>query len=615
MATLTRIFDLLELYQDEYAGKNDVFGYKKDGTWVTVSAAEYLKNAFTVSYGLLALGLKPGATVATIMGNRPEWNFLDMGILQAGCVHVPVYPTISSENYLYIFRDAEIKVLFIGSFEAYNRIKNILHLIPSLQAYFILEKTKGVKHWSEFLDKGRKFQDIDKLSSIKNDIKPTDLATLIYTSGTTGKPKGVMLSHNNIISNCLSVSEILKHKPVSKALSFLPLCHVYERLLNYMYQHMGISVYYAEHIDRIRDNMKEISPDMFCGVPRVLEKSYATIIRKGRNLKGIRKMIFFWALKLGHRYDFKLAGKLSYKIKLKIADKLVFNKWRKAFGNQLKIIVSGGAPLHPRLARVFWAAGIQVIEGYGLTETSPVIAVGTFEPGGVKFGTVGKILKGVEVKLSDDGEILVKGPGVMLGYLNRPDRNAEVFDEEGWFRTGDIGEIIDGEYLKITDRKKEIFKTSLGKYIAPQVIENRMKESPFIESSMVIGENRNYPSALIVPNFEYLRSWCSAKEIEYTSDAEMAQEKVVQERILQEVNMINSTLDHTSQVRKFIIMGKPWTVLSGELSPTLKVRRKFMHEKYAALISSLYSDEKDPKPSVKKRGKKRRKKNEVPDSE
>ncbi|MBW6490435.1 MAG: long-chain fatty acid--CoA ligase [Lentimicrobium sp.] len=607
MANPTRIFDLLDHYHDEYAGKNDVFGYKKEGNWITVSAADYLKNANTVSYGLMAIGLKPGSRVATIMGNRPEWNFLDMGILQAGCVHVPVYPTISAENYLYIFNDAEIKVLFIGCHEAYNRVKTILHLIPSLQAFYILEKTKGVKHWSVLLEKGRKFKETEVLASIKSSIQPSDLATLIYTSGTTGKPKGVMLSHSNIISNCLSVSEILKKKRVSKALSFLPLCHVYERLLNYMYQHLGISVYYAEHIDRIRDNMKDVSPDMFCAVPRVLEKSYATIIRKGRNLKGIRKIIFFWALNLGHRYDFELAGKLSYRTKLQLADKLVFNKWRLAFGNKLKIIVSGGAPLHPRLARVFWAAGIQVIEGYGLTETSPVIAVGTFEPDGVKFGTVGKILKGVEVKLSADDEILVKGPNVMMGYLNRPDRNAEVFDEEGWFHTGDIGEIIDGEYLKITDRKKEIFKTSLGKYIAPQVIENRMKESPFIESVMVSGENRSYPSALIVPNFEYLKSWCGAKEIEYTSDAEMARQKVVQDRILQEVNTINSTLDHTSQVRKFIIMNKPWTVQSGELSPTLKVRRKFMHEKYADLIASMYGVEKETPRYAKKRNKKDKK--------
>jgi long-chain acyl-CoA synthetase len=601
MATLSRIFDLLQLYREEYAGKNDVFAYKKEGNWISVSANEYVKNADQVSHGLLAIGLKPGDKVATIMGNRPEWNYLDMGILQIGCVHVPVYPTISSENYRFIFQDAEIKVLFIGCYDAYSRVKTILHEIPSLHAFYILEKTKGVKHWSDLLEKGRKSQNAEKLSLLKSSIEPSSLATLIYTSGTTGKPKGVMLSHTNMVSNFLSVTKILKKKPVSRALSFLPLCHVYERMLNYMYQNMGISVYYAEHIDRIRENMKEISPDMFCAVPRVLEKSYATIIRKGRNLKGISRLVFFWALQLGHKYDFDIAGKWAYKFKLRIADKLVFSKWREAFGNRLCIIVSGGAPLHPRLARVFWAAGIQVIEGYGLTETSPVIAVGTFEPKGVKFGTVGKILPGVDVILAPDGEILVKGPNVMMGYLNRPDRNEEVFDVDGWFHTGDIGEIIDGEYLRITDRKKEIFKTSLGKYIAPQVIENRMKESPFIESVMVIGENRNYPSALIVPNFEYLKSWCNAKEIEYTSNSEMACLQVVQDRILREVNFINASLDHTSQVRKFIIMSKVWTVQSGELSPTLKVRRKFMLEKYAALIAGMYDTDIDQLPSGKRK--------------
>jgi long-chain acyl-CoA synthetase len=371
-----------------------------------------------------------------------------------------------------------------------------------------------------------------------------------------------------------------------------------------MYQYLGISVYYAESLDRLRDNLKEVSPEMFCAVPRVIEKTYATIIRKGQNLKGLKKLIFLWALHLGHRYDFRLASRPMYKAKLRVADALVFSKWRAAFGNKLRIIVSGGAPLHPLLARVFWAAGMQVIEGYGLTETSPVVAVGTFESLGVKFGTVGKVLPGVEVKLSHDGEILVKGPNVMMGYFNNPQANDDVFDADGWFHTGDIGEMVNGKYLKITDRKKEIFKTSLGKYIAPQVVENRLKESPFIECVMVVGENRNFPSALLVPNFDYLQSWCAVKEIEYTTNAEMANLPVVQQRILREINSINATLDQTSQIRKFIIMSKVWTVQSGELSPTLKVRRKYMHGKYAALIESMYS----VKPEIKGKRKLRKKK-------
>lgn len=595
MEAVTRIFDLLKLFQDKYSGKEDVFACKKEGNWVKISAKEYLKKVNDISNALLAMGLKPGDKVATIMGNRPEWNFLDMGIMQAGCIHVPVYPTLSSDNYLFIFQDAQIKLLFIGCPETYFRIKSVLHLIPSLQSIYILEKIKGVKHWDSFLSKGRKENHKEMLLQIKNEIQPDSLATLIYTSGTTGMPKGVMLSHRNIVSNFIAVSDILRPKQVRSALSFLPLCHVYERILNYMYQNLGISVYYAESLDKLRDNLKEVSPEMFCAVPRVLEKTYATIIRKGRNLKGFKKLIFFWALHLGHRYDFKIASRTTYKAKLRAADALIFNKWRAAFGNKLRIIVSGGAPLHPLLARVFWAAGMQVIEGYGLTETSPVVAVGNFEPNGVKFGTVGQILPGVEVKISHDGEILVKGPNVMMGYFNNPKANAEIFDDDGWFHTGDIGEMVSGKYLKITDRKKEIFKTSLGKYIAPQVIENRLKESPFIECVMVVGENRNFPSALLVPNFDYLKSWCAVKGIEYTTNFEMSNLPVVQQRILREINSINTTLDRTSQIRKFIIMSKVWTVQSGELSPTLKVRRKYMHGKYAALIESMYSIKPEPK--------------------
>ena len=590
MERVTRIFDLMQLFQDEYSGKGDVFGFKKEGVWVNVSAGDYLEKANEVSRALLAMGLEPGDKVATIMGNRPEWNYLDMGIMQSGCIHVPVYPTLSSENYLYIFQDAQIKLLFLGCNDAYFRTKSILHLIPSLQACYILEKTKGVKHWDSFLSKGRRSGLDERLNELRSNIQPDALATLIYTSGTTGKPKGVMLSHQNMVSNFLSVSDILRSQLVNKALSFLPLCHVYERILNYMYQNLGISVYYAESIDRLIDNLKEVSPDMFCAVPRVLEKSYATILRKGRNLKGPKKLVFFWALHLAHRYEFKLAARPVYRAKLKLAEALVFNKWRQAFGGRIRIIVSGGAPLHPLLARVFWAAGIQVIEGYGLTETSPVVAVGTFEPAGVKFGTVGRILPNVEVKILEDGEIMVKGPNVMMGYYNNPESNAEVFDEEGWFHTGDIGEMVKGGYLKITDRKKEIFKTSLGKYIAPQVIENRLKESPFIECAMVVGENRNFPSALLVPNFEYLKSWCAAKNIEYTSNQEMANLPVVRQRILREINQLNTSLDHTFQIRKFLIMGKVWTVQSGELSPTLKVRRRYMHNKYTALIERLYDE-------------------------
>ncbi len=601
MRKITRIFDLLELYRGEYSAKPDVFACKCEGYWRTIAAEEYVAVSGMVSRSLLALGLKPGDRVATIMGNRPEWNFLDMGILLAGCVHVPVYPTLSTDNYKFIFQDSGVKVIFAGCRDAYNRIHGIIPELNTLIVCYLLERQKGVPSWNEFLDVAGHNPADDQLLPDVSGISPDDLATIIYTSGTTGRPKGVMLSHANIVSNFLAVSQILEPRKVTRALSFLPLCHVYERMLNYMYQNMGISVYYAESLDRLRDNLREVKPEMFCAVPRVIEKTYAAIHRKGRNLKGINKYVFFWALNLGHRFDFRKMRNPLFRLQQIIADKLIYKHWRKVFGGDLKIIVSGGAPLHPKLARVFWSAGIQVIEGYGLTETSPVVAVGTFEPGGVCFGTVGKVLPGVELRLADDGEILVKGPNVMMGYYNRPDRNAEVFDSEGWFHTGDIGTLKNGKYLKITDRKKEIFKTSLGKYIAPQVIENRMKESPFIDNIMVIGENRNYASALIVPNFEYLRSWCEAKNIVYTSDMEMAARDEVIQRIQRDVADLNLKLDHTWQVKKIAVMGKPWTVESGELSPTLKVRRTYMQDRYAGLIAEIYGEQVNYQPGRRRR--------------
>ncbi len=591
MEKLTRIFDLLTLFRDKYSEKEDVFIYKSEGKWVNISSADYVRQSDWVSFALFELGLAKGDRVATIMGNRPTWNFLDMGILRAGCVHVPVYPTLSLENYRYIFQDAGVKVIFIGCHDAFYRIEPALKDLPDLRAVFVVEKLEGQMDWSDMITLAKKNPRQQLLESMNSEIAAGDLATLIYTSGTTGRPKGVMLSHANLVSNFTTVSHILDGIKISRALSFLPLCHVYERMLNYMYQYLGITVCYAEHIDRLRENMKEVGPEIFCAVPRVIEKTYATIHRKGRNLKGLQKRIFFWALNLGHRYDFDLAKKWPYRLQLRIADRLVFSKWRQAFGNRLSIIVSGGAPLHPRLAKIFWAAGIKVIEGYGLTETSPVIAVGTFEPDGVKFGTVGKVLPGVELKLAEDNEILVKGPNVMMGYFNHPELNAEVFDSEGWFHTGDIGQIEDGVYLRITDRKKEIFKTSLGKYIAPQVIENHIKTSPFVESIMVIGENRNYLSALIVPSFEYIRSWCEVKGIEYTTNADMAKLKVIVDRIQRDIHELNQALDHTWQVRKFVLMDKEWSVQSGELSPTLKVRRTYMQDKFAGLIAQMYGEQ------------------------
>ena len=604
MAYVSRIFDLLQLYREEYSAKAIVFSNKKQGKWQQLSAPDYVSISEKIACSLLSMELKPGDRVATIMSNMPEWNCLDMGIMLAGCVHVPVYPSLSVENYRFIFRDASVKLIIVGCKDAYVRISKALDGIDYIGEIVSIEQIKGTCSWEDFINRGSNQPDFNKLAGLQEHITPESLATIIYTSGTTGNPKGVMLSHKNIVSNFTTVSGILSEMEVTKALSFLPLCHVYERMLNYMYQYLGISVYYAEHIDRIRDNLKEVKPEMFCAVPRVIEKSYAAILRKGKNLNGLTKMVFFWALKLGLKYTIEKSQRPITRLKLKIADYLVYRKWRMAFGNNISFIVSGGAPLNPKLIAVFWAAGMKIIEGYGLTETSPVIATGNFEPGGVKFGTVGPVIPGVEVGFTADGEILCRGPNVMMGYYNRPEKTAEVIDADGWFHTGDVGELVDGKYLRITDRKKEIFKTSGGKYIAPQIVENKLKESSFIENVLVVGENRHFPAALIVPNFEYLKSWCHAKEIDFTHGTDMIRKEVILSRIQRDIAELNQSLDRTSQVKKFTLLDREWTVQTGELSFTMKVRRTYLADKFASVINAMYNDS----PEVHHRRKEKKKK-------
>ncbi|HRY97537.1 MAG TPA: AMP-dependent synthetase/ligase, partial [Bacteroidales bacterium] len=425
------------------------------------------------------------------------------------------------------------------------------------------------------------------------EVQPGDLATVIYTSGTTGNPKGVMLTHANIVSNFLAVSAILEDAPdyrrrLKRALSFLPLCHVYERILNYMYQNMGITVYYVSSLEFLRDSFREVRPDILCAVPRVLEKTYERFVMRGKYLRGNSRRLFVHSLQLAHRYELNRANGKGYAFRLFLARWLVLRHWRKAMGGRLRVIVSGGASLNEHLARVYWAAGIRVMEGYGLTETSPVVSVGTFAPDGVRFGTVGPLIRGVEVKIASDGEILVRGPNVMAGYLNAPERTAKVLDEEGWLHTGDVGTMVDGRYLRITDRKKEIFKTSGGKYIAPQVLETRFRESEFIENVIVIGENRNYAAALIVPSRSYLSTWCADKGIPWRTDAEMLMDPAVVNRFRLEVASINAHFDHTEQVKRFALVSDDWTVETGELSPTLKLRRNEIMHRYAGLIEALY---------------------------
>jgi len=588
MKQITRIFDLLELYKDEYNSIHDLFNIKRDQQWVRFSAGDYVNNSNLISLGLLALGIQKGTRIATVMNNCPEWNFIDMGILQAGAIQVPVYPTISEENYRYIFNDSEVEYLFFSDNEIYERIRNVIPGIPKLKAVFSISPGDGVRNWKEILELGKNYPRPDDLERIRESILPADLATIIYTSGTTGRPKGVMLTHDNFVSNFKALAEIPPLRMHDRVVSFLPLCHVYERTAGYVYQSFGVSIFYVQNLDELGDFIREVKPHGFASVPRVFEKIYNKIVAKGRKLPLPMKMFFFWALRQGHKYELDHARGWIYDVKLFIANLLVFRKWRAAMGGELKFIVSGSASLHPRLARIFWAAKIPVLEAYGLTETSPGITCYRFEPGGMKFGTVGPLLTGNQMKIAGDGEILCKGPNIMMGYLNRPEKTGEVIDSEGWFHTGDIGVIEDGKFLKITDRKKEIFKTSGGKYIAPQPIEQRIKESPFIEYIMVVGENRNYAAALIIPNFEHLKNWCEIKNIRFESREQAVKNPKIIRRIRHEVERFNQDLGQTEKIKKIRLLDAEWTTDSGEISPTLKLRRKFIVEKYSRIIEETY---------------------------
>jgi long-chain acyl-CoA synthetase len=591
MNNVTRLFDLLPYYAATFKPKGDALAAKENGVWVKYSIQDYIKAANNISYGLMALGIGKGDNIATIAASRPEWNFIDMGIMQTGAVHVPLYPTISETDYRYILNHAEIKYVFIPGREAYRKIEPIISEIPSLKGVYTIKEANGVPLLSELIKLGEQNQAPEKLDAIKQSVLPTDLATIIYTSGTTGNPKGVMLNHTNIISNFKACIHILPFGEEGRALSYLPLCHIYERMLNYLCQYAGVSVYYAESIATIGDNVKEVKPDLISTVPRLLEKIYDKIVGVGRKLKGIKKFIFFRAVHIGLNYEFNRANGWWYTIQLNLARKLVFSKWNESLGGNLKVIVSGGAALQPRLARTFWAAGIPVLEGYGLTETSPVISVNNFDKNGVSFGTVGPIIKGTAVKIADDHEILCKGPGVMIGYYKDPVQTAEVIDTDGWFHTGDQGRIEPLGHLKITGRKKEIFKTSFGKYISPELIENKFKESLFIDTLMVVGENQKYAAAVIVPDFTFLKSYCAVKEIPYGSDSEVVVNPRIVKRYHKEVQKLNKSLGATEQIKSFELLDKEWGVETGEVTATLKLRRKFIMEKYNSQINKLFKKE------------------------
>lgn len=563
--------------------KADAFTQKENGKWVSLSSQELIDKAILFSKGLLDLGVKKGDRIAVISNNRIEWHLTDLAIQQIGAVNVPVYSNINPEDYNYILNDCGAKLVFLSDEEILNKIKQIKDQVPSLEKIYTFNPIQGETHYSELL-KSASTVDIEES---RNSVGGDDLATLIYTSGTTGNPKGVMLTHKNFISNVLASEPRLPIAKDQKALSFLPLCHVFERMLDYLYIYKSVSIYYAESMDTIADNLKEIQPQLFATVPRLLEKVYDKIVAKGTDLTGIKKKLFFWALDLGLQYDPNEDKGFWYNFQLKLANKLIFSKWREALGGRVMAIVSGGAALQPRLARVFSAANIPVLEGYGLTETSPVIGVNCLLPGGRMIGTIGKPLENLDVRLAEDGEIIVKGPSIMKGYYNKPELTKEVIDEDGYFHTGDIGVFING-FLKITDRKKEIFKTSGGKYIAPQVMENKFKESRFIEQLMVIGEGERFPAAIIQPDFLFLGEWCKRKNIDCSNLAEAIKNQLVIDRIQEEVDLLNQSYPNYEQIKKFELVDTQWAIPSGELTPTLKLKRKFIFAKYQHLVDKIY---------------------------
>lgn len=589
MTTITRLFDF-PYYQLEKYNLPEALVTKYGNEWVKTSTKEYLDKANAFSRGLLRMGVKKDDKIAVISSNnRTEWNIVDIGILQTGAQNVPVYPTISEEDYEYILNHCGAVYCIVSDEELYTKLMSIRHKLTGLKEIYSFNTINSCKNWSEILELGKDESNQQEVEAIKNNITEDDLATVIYTSGTTGRPKGVMLSHKNITSDVLMSAERVPFEAGKfRALSFLPVCHIYERMILYLYQYYGVSIYFAESIEKVSDNIKEATPDVITAVPRLLEKVYDKIIAKGSDLTGIKKALFFWAVEVGLKYEPYGANGPIYAAKLWLARKLIFSKWKAGLGGRLGLMVSGSAAIQPRLARVFAAAGIPVMEGYGLTETSPVIAVNDERNGGFRIGTVGRPLKGVEVKIAQDGEILCKGPNVMMGYFKDEEKTNEVIID-GYFHTGDIGEIDKDGFLKITDRKKEMFKTSGGKYIAPQLIENAMKQSRFIEQIMVIGDGEKMPAAFIQPDFEFVKHWAERKGINYGSTNEdLISNPDVIKRIGEEVEGINKKFGHWEQVKKFELTPKPWSVDEGEMTPTLKLKRKAIKEKYQALYDKIY---------------------------
>ncbi len=590
MISITRLFDF-PYYQLENFNISDALVTKQDGKWIKTSTEEYIAKANAISRALVEMGVQKNDKIAIIStNNRTEWNIMDIGVLQTGAQTIPIYPTISEVDYEYILNHSESTYCFVSDEEVLRKVNVIKSNVPTLKEVYSFNSIQGCKHWSELLELGKDEANQKVVEERKNGVLPSDLATIIYTSGTTGKPKGVMLSHNNIVSNVIhSAPRIPFEKGKSRALSFLPVCHIFERVILYLYQYYGVSIYFGESIDKISDNIKEAKPNVMSAVPRLLEKVYDSIYAKGTQLSGIKKKLFFWAIDLGLRYEPYGANGAWYEFQLKIARKLIFSKWKEGLGGNLDLMVSGSAALQTRLARVFAAAEIPVMEGYGLTETSPVISVNDTRNFGFRVGTVGKVIDGVTVKIAEDGEILCKGPNVMMGYYKDEKLTSEVMTDD-YFHTGDIGEFDADGFLKITDRKKEMFKTSGGKYIAPQLIENTMKQSRFIEQIMVIGDGQKMPAAFIQPSFDFIKEWANIHKIAIGNSNEeiIANSKVI-ERIQEEVDKLNEKFGNWEKIKRFELTPEVWSIEAGHLTPTLKLKRKIVMEKYQDLFHKIYN--------------------------
>jgi long-chain acyl-CoA synthetase len=591
MVTITRLFDF-PYYQKEKYNKKDALVTKRNGVWEKTSTEEYIAKANAISRALLRMGIQKNDKIALITStNRTEWHIMDIGILQTGAQTVPVYPTISEEDYEYVLNHSGSSYCFVSDKEVLDKVLAIKQNVPTLKDVFTFDEIAGAKNWTIVLGEGADESNQNEVEARKDSINTEDLATIIYTSGTTGRPKGVMLSHKNIVSNVLDSAPRIPFDPGnSVALSFLPICHIFERMILYIYQYYGISVYFGESIDKLSDNLKEVRPNVITAVPRLLEKVYDKIYAKGADLTGIKKKLFFWAINLGLRYEPYGANGFWYEFQLKIARKLIFSKWKEGLGGNIDLMVSGSAALQTRLTRVFAAAGIPVMEGYGLSETSPVISVNDTRNRGFKIGTVGKPIRNVEVKIAEDGEILCKGPNVMMGYYKDAEKTAEAL-QNGYFHTGDIGEIDSEGFLKITDRKKEMFKTSGGKYIAPQMIENMMKQSRFIEQIMVIGEGEKMPAAFIQPNFEFVKEWAKIHKITLgNSNNDIITNVQVIKRIDEEVEAVNEKFGHWEKIKRFELTPDVWSIDGGQLTPTLKLKRKIIKEIYAPLYKKIYGE-------------------------